>query len=183
MNCSKTQNKHPHSAVSGENPSASAWMGPPGDLNLQSVCWHAYSTCSYAWLRHIRLWNSTSSAGPLTICHFLKYFPLRLFFTTSSRMGEDAAHNSLSLLCLWPFFFFFFNTFWTECHAITALLPEKIQQWREYLEELTSSGCGISLSWRAPLLNFSWFLFCSLILQCSSHNFDLLWLKPKHRPG
>lgn len=122
MNCSKTQNKHPHSAVSGENPSAAAWMGPPGDLNLQSVCWHAYSTCSYAWLRHIRLWNSTSSAGPLTICHFLKYFPLRLFFTTSSRMGEDAAHNSLSLLCLWPFFFFFFKHIldWMPCYYSPA---------------------------------------------------------------
>lgn len=130
MNCSKTQNKHPHSAVSGENPSAAAWMGPPGDLNLQSVCWHAYSTCSYAWLKHIRLWNSTSSAGPLTICHFLKYFPLCLFFTTSSRMGEDAAHNSLSLLCLWPFFFFFFLTHF----GLNAMLLQPCSQ-RKYSSE------------------------------------------------
>lgn len=98
-------------------------------------------------------------------------------FSLQAAAWVRTQHTTRSVYCVCDLFFsFFFNTFWTECHVITALLPEKIQQWREYLEELTSSGCGISLSWRAPLLNFSWFLFCSLILQCSSHNFALLWL-------
>lgn len=65
------------------NVSVHVWTGPLGDLNLETVCWHTYNTCSYARLRHIRLWNSTSSAGPLTVCHFLKYFPSRLRFTLS----------------------------------------------------------------------------------------------------
>lgn len=54
--------------------------GPLSDLNLQPVCWLVYNTCSYARMRDIRLWNSTSSTGPLTICHFLTHFPPRLVF-------------------------------------------------------------------------------------------------------
>lgn len=60
--------------------SLEAWTGPLSDLNLQPVCWHVDNTCSYAWLRHIRLWNSTSSTGPLTICHFLQIFSIMALF-------------------------------------------------------------------------------------------------------
>lgn len=102
-NTAKTQSKHPHF----ENLSVSVWTGPLSDLNLQPVFWHAYNTCSYASLRHIRLWNSTSSAGPLTICHFLKYFPSRLFFTIQAKYeGEVATHSSfMAPLCHFGRFF------------------------------------------------------------------------------
>lgn len=108
-----------------------AWTGPLSDLNLQPVCWHAYNTCSYAWLRHIRLWNSTSSAGPLTICHFLRYFPscssfYFLFLQPGGCAAKDTAHSELFHVSLVTFFMklsagcHYLNTVWkkiTTCNS------------------------------------------------------------------
>lgn len=76
----KAESKHTQGSVFSRSLSLEAWKGPLSDLNLQPVCWHVDNTCSYAWLRHIRLWNSTSSTGPLTICHFLQIFSIMALF-------------------------------------------------------------------------------------------------------
>lgn len=114
-----TESKQPHLAALSVNLSVEVRPGPLSDLNLQPVCWHAYNTCSYAWLRHIRLWNSTSSAGPLTICHFLTYFPSRLFLQD----GYAAWDEVLSLL--WTLFFceLVFVGVFCVCFLIFLVIP------------------------------------------------------------
>lgn len=78
----KAKSKHTQGSVFSGSLSLEAWTGPLSDPNLQPVCWHVDNTCSYAWLRHIRLWNSTSSTGPLTICHFLHIFSIMALFVS-----------------------------------------------------------------------------------------------------
>lgn len=104
----KAESKHTQGSVFSSGLSLEAWTGPLSDLNLQPVCWHVDNTCSYASLRHIRLWNSTSSAGPLTVCHFLQIFSIMALFVRhdtlpGARIKTERALNSF--MSVHSFFF------------------------------------------------------------------------------
>lgn len=104
----KAERKHTQGSVFSQSLSLEAWTGPLSDLNLQPVCWHVDNTCSYAWLRHIRLWNSTASAAPLTICHFLQIFSIMALLVRRATLPgawiktEQALNSFMSVP---PFFF------------------------------------------------------------------------------
>ena len=118
----------PHSASSRQNQCVYVRTGPHRDLNLQPVRWHMYNTCSYAWLRHIRLWNSTSSAGPLTICHFPHIFSITARFPYEQRGSPRRAqltHNSFISVCLCiseVIIFFPPNTFLAQCQNVNTVI-------------------------------------------------------------